>query len=531
MNRLFKFIASLSILCLASGAIAAELPLPKSVQDDAEKIASIVDQCKKLKSYIIKNKYPVTCDPQYLLYGVSGKSVASKVKPNIKIANYNLLHPGTSKTLFKDYALVAKVINTFDLVSAEEVLSMIGHDADVNADIDEYLSTKSDNSDLTQEVRSLYRLPGYLKILEELKKLDSSWSLLLSPRGDSALVGSVEEHVGFFFRSSLVSLKSNPYCEDNLKVKSSLETFGCLVNFGIKNKYVSRRPFMATFQAATFKFTIVASHVVFNFSGDEEQMNALIKDVFGVDGLENVGGGVNSVNFARFAEVKLTLEFIKKYSLKYSDNKIIFSSDTNLNPDIEYWNTLMSLNNGLKLLINEPTTLSPQRFNKNNEETFGVANSYDHFVLNKKFFNNCDDGKVYNYLQSPVGKFIEDNYLIRKAVPFNKVSNYELSKDEYKDLFDGEPPPEESEPTKLDYPLTKAAETKIKTFSLNFENFLKSQKTVKNDQIVVDSFQIPERIDGLKNRLFLKQLTNSFFYRVYQELLSDHLPAYITCTL
>ena len=84
---------------------------------------------------------------------------------------------------------------------------------------------------------------------------------------------------------------------------------------------------------------------------------------------------------------------------------------------------------------------------------------------------------------------------------------------------------------KLDYPLTKAGEDKMNNFADAFKNYLLSQKTIKNGEIVPDDFQIEERIDGLKSRIFLKQLTNLYFYRVYSEILSDHMPAYMTCKL
>ena len=503
----------------------ADINVPKSAEDDAAKILASIEQCKKFKSYLIRSKFPVECDGQYLHFGPTSKTTIGR--STFRLANYNLLHPGTSKTLFKDYALMAKVMNTFDLIAAQELLSVIGHDADVNTAIDDYLNNPNLSAAEILSAKSIYRMPGYLKILLELKKLDPSWSLLLSPRGDAAILGSVEEFVGYFYRASVVKLKTNKYCEENVKSKSNLESFGCIINLGVKNKYISRRPFMASFTIGKTNLTLVSSHIVFNFNGDDEAQTDLVKNVFGANSLEEVGKGVNVVNFARVAEVKMIMEFIKKYSLKYNDSKVIFSADTNLNPDIEYWNDINAINNST-LLVNDPTTLSPQRYNKAGEETLGQANSYDHFLLNKNSINSCDDGQVINYVDSEFGKEIEKNYLIRKNsinLSSKKGKPY-IYKD---DLFDNENPNDETPPTKLDYPLTKAGEQRMNSFAQIFEQQLLALKTIKNDQIVSDEFQITERIDGLKNRLFLKQLTNSFYYRVYQELLSDHFPAYLTC--
>lgn len=522
------FFAKIIFGAMATSIAFASIDLPKSAEDDSLKIATSIEQCQKLKSYIVKNQFNVECNSQYLLFGSASESGAKRT--SVKIANYNLLHPGTSKTLFKDYGLVAKVMNSFDVVSAQELLGLVGHDADVNEDIDLYLAENSKDAKKQNLAKSIYRSPGYFTVLKELRKLDPSWSLIITPRGDSALLGSVEEYVGFYFRSSQVELKSNRYCEDQVKVKTKIPAYACMVNFGVKNKFISRRPLIASFQSSKFKFSMISSHVVFNFSGDENETSELIKSVFGANSLEEIGKGVNVVNFARLAEVKLTLEFMKSYSTKYNDKKIMFAADTNLNPDIEYWNDLLALNAGSQLLIKEPTTLSPQRFNKKGEETKGTANSYDHFVLNPSEFSTCDSGQVFNFYNSNYHSYIEKNYLIRDLFPKYKNKGLNLNRtnpEDPSDSFDGETDGE----VKLDYPLSKAGEDKMNAFANNFRDDLLKLKTVKNGEIVIDDFQIEERVDGLKNRLFLKQLTNLYFYRVYQEILSDHMPAYISCKL
>ena len=66
-------------------------------------------------------------------------------------------------------------------------------------------------------------------------------------------------------------------------------------------------------------------------------------------------------------------------------------------------------------------------------------------------------------------------------------------------------------------------------FVMNFDRYLKSLQTIKNNQIVADTFQLTERIDGLRRRVFLRQLTNPFYHRFMQEVLSDHFPVALTC--
>lgn len=523
-----KFFILWLFTCIFANLVVANIDLPKSSADDASKIALSIDQCQKLKAYVVKNQFDVNCNAQYLLFGSASENGSKRT--SIKIANYNLLHPGTSKTLFKDYSLLAKMINSFDLIAAQELLGMVGHDADVNEDIDAFIDANAKDQKKINAAAAIYRTPGYFTVLRELRKLDPSWSLILSPRGDSALLGSVEEHVGFYFRSSQVELKTNRYCEEQNKQKSKTPAYACLINFGDKNRFISRRPVIASFQSTKFKFTMISSHVVFNFSGDETEASELIKNVYGVSTLEEIGKGVNVVNFARFAEVKLTLEFMKSYAQKYNDKKVMFSADTNLTPETEFWNDLLAINKDSKLLIKDPTTLSPQRFNKKGEETNGVANSYDHFILNPNEFSNCDNGQVYNYLNSNLHAYIGKNYLIRDMFPKFKnkgFSAYRVNPEDPTDPFDGETDGD----VKLDYPLTKMGEDKMNNFSEAFRASLLNLKTIKNGEIVPDTFQIEERIDGLKNRLFLKQLTNLYFYRIYSEILSDHMPAYLSCKL
>jgi hypothetical protein len=115
--------------------------------------------------------------------------------------------------------------------------------------------------------------------------------------------------------------------------------------------------------------------------------------------------------------------------------------------------------------------------------------------------------------------------------PTLKNKSFELYTDEDAVPVDGEelPLPEDMGPLKLDYPLTPLGQSKMDKFVQLYTKYLNSLFTVKNGQVVQDDFQIPERLDGLRKRVFLKQLTNPFYYRYYQELLSDHFPVSITC--
>jgi hypothetical protein len=295
------------------------------------------------------------------------------------------------------------------------------------------------------------------------------------------------------------------------------------------NHNYARRPFMASFKSGNMKFTMVSWHVVFTFSGDEEAAKKLLQDTFGVDTPAEVGPGVNSATFARFAEVKTTLNFMDRYRKKYNDNTILMVSDTNLTAQNAYWPEVLKNFTGASVLIDEPTTISPPRYSGDGKETNGVANSYDHFVLDKSAFPGCNSGEVFNYYKSQISADIQRTYGLRE----NEVSGG-LSLKTLVVPFDengvGDIPPEDDQtPTKLDYPMTAAAQTKIDRQVGVYSTQLKSMFTVKQNQVVADDFLVPERIDGYKRRIYLNQLTNAFYYRFYQELLSDHFPVSITC--
>src|SRR5690606_9425779 len=110
----------------------------------------------------------------------------------------------------------------------------------------------------------------------------------------------------------------------------------CIINLGAKfmekdhTRNFARRPFMGSFRSGSMKFSLLSWHVVFTFSGDEEASKKLMNDVFNVDSASELGAGINSSNFARFAEIKITLDFMNRFVKKYNDNKIMLVSDTNI---------------------------------------------------------------------------------------------------------------------------------------------------------------------------------------------------------
>jgi hypothetical protein len=183
---------------------------------------------------------------------------------------------------------------------------------------------------------------------------------------------------------------------------------------------------MASFQVGSMKFSLVSSHIVFTFSGDEAASKKIMNEVFGVDLPSSLGGGINASNFARFAEVKTILEFMNRFRQKYNDKKIMFVSDTNLTASNVFWPKVLNSFPGGSLLIDQETTISPPRYSVDGSETYGVANSYDHFVLDKTEFPGCSNGEVYNYYKSDIETSVQKIYGIRAEA--NPSSGLRLKK-------------------------------------------------------------------------------------------------------
>lgn len=567
------FVLSFSLKTIAEDI--APSTFTKSLDDDEDKISEQQTRCEIIKMLVVNKVYNVDCFKSYNHYGPTSISSSLKLKANVKIANYNLLHPGTSKTLFKDFGLIAKIINQYDIVSGLELLNTVGRDEQNNKSVVDFLENSPNLMDKLKLERSklqdpkkineinvkiaklkndtykaydLYRLPGYLKVLVELKKIDPSWSLVISPRGDSALVGSVEELTGFYYRASVALPTVNPHCKE-YNEEASILPFACFINLTEEFmgrsliEHFSRRPFMASFKVGSSKINLISSHVVFTYSGDEEAEKDLMRKTFGVDDYKKLGTGINGSNFARFAEVKNTIDFMERFKKKYNDKKIMFLADMNLVSKNAFWPQIFKSFPSYELLVSEASTVSPPKFLASGNETEGVANDYDHFILDKSVFSNCDNGSVYNYFKNNIFKDVEAKYIIRQEVVgfkvkslddflFNdlRVATIPFANQDDIGILEGDIPPVEDPATiKLDYPITPAAQSKMDKFVSNVEKYFLSLKTIKKNEVVQEDFQIKERLDGLRRRVFLRQLTNPFYHRYMQEVLSDHFPAALTC--
>lgn len=409
--------------------------------------------------------------------------------------------------MFKDLKLMARVINDSDLVLALELLPVVGRHLDNNQRVLKHLSDSFMSNKSKSSVAKLYRAPGYVDILNELRKLDKSWALILSPRGDAAKAGQVEEMVGYFYRAKTVKPILNEHCHE-YKPKGAGPAYACLPNLrkafmGRETTNVfSRRPFLASFESGAFDFTLVGSHVIFGSPSSKTDMKKILRPAFNVSTYSGLGTGVTKKTYARFAEAAVTLEFMENLRYYYKEQDVIYAADFNLTPTNKFWSEVLGNFPGGKLYQKLPTTVTHKKTD-GGKLTKGLSSSYDHFILDSSETKECATsigkvraGRINTYV-GKIGKYITSNYIIRKKGAMTQ---------------------------------TAAGKAKRKKRLDEFKKYLKGIKTIKNGKIQWDDYQYDERVKAYEKRLFSSQLKNATYHKVQQELLSDHMPITLKCS-
>jgi len=501
--------------------------------EDWRRTEAYYQECLVIKELVIRGNYSTEC---YTNYHHFNSDSAKNYRPTdnirwVEMSAFNLWHPGSKISGFKDNGIVAKMMNGYDIVAGIELLPSVGADYNHNQRVKKFLENapveiaKLEKRLLTSNLtrlkerlelykkdldaaKSLYRLPGYLALLDELRKLDPTWSLLLAPSGEAADEGFVQELVGFYYRGKTVKPKINEHCE-RFKKKRHGPSFGCYPKltkawFGKSVRQVfSRRPFMASFESGSFDFTLVTSHIIFRAAAEPAVMERVLGPSFGVSDYRDVGPGTNWNNFARVAEMKIILEIMEKVRMESNEKDIIFLGDTNLESKNEIWQQLLPNFPGGELFIEEETTLSTSYRLSNGRLTNGVASDYDHVIMDLNETSECrkSNGKlsarVANFLQGSLKDLIEKKYLIRNKVGFELNASQEY-----------------------------------KRFNLlaDLRKTLEARMTVKRNKVVPDDLGIEDTISDFDNRVFLSQLSEGTYYRVYREIISDHFPIYFSCS-
>ena len=467
---------------------------------------------------IIKELFPVMygkvfCSKVYNHFNNSkatlyrhGKAIEAS---EVKISSFNAYRMGTSVSKFKDYKITAQILNNWDVISVLELSSNTGASKKHNEVLLKYYNYLKKSRDLSEnnlnKIKREYDLPGYLKLLRGLQRLDSSWSLLLSGEKEGSKRSTVNELIGFFYRSLVVKPILSKYCNDIYGIAS----YACTIKFGEKiygkdiSNLIARRPFIANFKSGNFDFSLVAAHVIFKKPSDKNLQRKIVEEAFGENDYRKVGHGVNSKTFARFAEIKHILKWIKKAKNKYKENDIILQGDFNLESSNSYWEVLLNENKGSELKIEDFTTLSRVERLVDGTRTNGSSKNFDHFLFNLDEIKECSKEKrvgVFNFIENQIRELVDSKYLIR-ADKFN-IGEYDIS---------------------------AAGKIKMEKFISSYLESMKKKLTIKRNTFV-KRYNLEKELLEIKNRLFLSQIHNDTYYRYFSELISDHFPIYMHCS-
>lgn len=311
----------------------------------------------------------VECTDDYLLYESDEKT---KLKnSNLRIGSFNIIRIGQAQTRFKRNDLVADIINQWDLVNVVEIMTS-GKDLIVHNEKIDRLAESTGTTDRA-DIETSYQMPKYLLILQELRKLDPSWSLIMAPAGTGETTSSYE-YSGFFYRNGFVVNGETSFCGGKR---------GCLTPISRENyeNLVSRSPFVAHFKAGKLKFNAAGLHLRFR---------APAEDCATADG-EHKKGQKKCVDYSS-AEQKLVKDYLEvagrvkinkedarymelavaERELRKSDDPVILMGDFNLEfneRNSKLWNFAVGHGN---VFVHEKTSISAQN---------GLANEYDHFVF------------------------------------------------------------------------------------------------------------------------------------------------------
>jgi len=230
------------------------------------------------------------CNDLFHAYPSGVKTDLEDLTP-VKIAGYNIYEIGSGESRYKDFAVNAKMVNQWDVIGAVEIKRVVGDDATNNEKVIKLLG-KGERYKFNMELaKRLYKVPAYLKFLVELRKLDPSWSMIMTPYQQSKR----NELTSIYYRSSKVQLESTKYCESvalaNLIARKGIVkhfngeektrepvlptaeegvplSAGCILSLPLDQEELTARiPFAASFKSGNFDFTLLATHLRFRTPG------------------------------------------------------------------------------------------------------------------------------------------------------------------------------------------------------------------------------------------------------------------------
>lgn len=438
---------------------------------------SNLDECKMQQKYF-RESLKVICGEHYHQY-LATNFEKKQAPEKLRIAGFNLWNIGSAQTKFKDFKIVAKMINQWDIVAAVELLPIIGADFKINSDIFKYqkevvvkakekltyykrkvaehrkkhelkppgtpkgyyyrrAEQKLAESEViyqealvqAEEMKSMVRPAGYLKLLQELQSLnpEAGWSLAITNEkmGDSTL----KELSGFYYRRSITKPTKNEYCND-------------------------------AFQS---------------------------RDVQG-----------SKVNLARLKEVILTGKLMNRMRLAYREKDLFLIGDLNLsteliNKAIVSFSEIEGID-GWKVLNDELSSISDHS---------GLKSNYDHVIYHQKETTECfnKDGELGD-IHAETLKFTDRP--VQEQLGLAKFDVFENG------IFD---------------------QDSARLMAQEYRKTLVDRKSMNRGKIVPEFTESKlERMEELFfQRVFESQTKEETPFKWLKQLISDHLPIHFACS-
>ena len=530
-------------------------------------VASFKKECLNNNKFTNPN-YSISCGRYFHHYNSSARVRPSSRRSNIRISHFNSLHPGIGKTRFKDYELVAEMLSQFDIIAVTELIPSMSANERTNKRVANFAReippeirrrealisklkreqrsrhsvvrereialeekiVSNMKSDLNR-LREVYQVPGYLKILNALRALNdgNNWALIISATPEGRETNETKELVGYYYRANVVSPVNTPYCSKRDQADSS-KAYACHPLFdrrdmGENKDFIfSRRPFMASFKAGNFQTTLMAAHSIFDAPNwGSSWTERVLMAAFDKRNVYRLPVGLDSSNYARYAELKVMLEFINRRKGDLKRDPILLG-DFNLESNNSYMDDVIRTWDGADIFIDKPTSASKSKYNSDGSKTNGVSSNYDHIILNPRTTSECMassntlDGGVYNFLNLPASKdLVAKRYKVRYESKFSR-GRYAINSRKYEQLVRTYVEPIKN----LSNPI----------YTIGRKKFIYKREHSKTaPAIVPNRSENREQTLYFKSRILESQKVNDTYYYFYQQIISDHLPIYVRCRI
>ena len=365
----------LCVVAMMSGMAFAQGRVDRVESNPPTKGTGTTEECLAAKNrYFARVRVQISCTPDAHIYHSMSTTTAARASI-LKVGQFNVFRLGEDSSKFKNFPLMAKIINQWDVVGAVELTPTKDSIREHNREMDGLN---------TEAARASYWAPGHIRLLLALRNLDPSWSLIMSSeaRGE----GSSGELAGFYYRASRLNPVPTRYC---VQVTGDRAASGCTARFAENDDpLVSRPPFIASFRVGNSAFTFVTSHIRFSASNEERQK--LLRVFPGNCGTRCPA---REEIQPRLAEARLTAKVISDLEI-LEGRAVVWGGDFNFGAkDLSRGSSLaftFGLLPGASLLNDAETSLATDD---------GLASSYDHFVLGRsgQAFCNSQSVRVFDF--------------------------------------------------------------------------------------------------------------------------------------